>query len=106
MRSAGALKAIAATLAIDPQSNSDLSDLRSNTVQLVISPVRSYKNPWRLAALISFHLEVIDKRRLTAYIKFIVLQERDCYANISQLDCNGAPSYCDLIVTERYHDGT
>ena len=37
---------------------------------------------------------------------FIVLQERDRNANISRLDRNGALSYRDLIVMERYHIAT
>ena len=91
---------------MDPQSKKDLGDLRrSNTVQLAISPVRSYKNPRRLAALISFYPAVIDERPMTVY-EFIVLQGRDHSSNILQLNCNRVPSYRDLIVTERYHIGT
>ena len=94
-------------LAINPRSNNDLGDLRrSNTVQLAINPVRSYKNPRQPLALISFYLAVIDERRLIVYHEFKVLQERDRSASISQLDGNGAPSYRNLIITERYHIGT
>ena len=63
-------------LAINPQSNKDPGDLRrSNTVQLAINAVRSYKNPRRPAALVSFYLAVIDERRLTVYHEFIIVQE-------------------------------
>ena len=94
-------------LAISPLSNiqdPDLGDLRrSNTVQLAISPVRSYKNPRRPAALISLYLAVIDERCLTVYHEFIVFQERNRSVNLSRLDRNEAPSYHDLIVSERCH---
>ena len=105
-------------LAINPLSNNDLGDLRrSNTIQLAISPVRSYKNRRRPAVLISFYLAVMDERRWTVYHKFIVLQERDCSSNISRFDRNrstiiswlyhnGALSYLHLIVWKRYHIAT
>ena len=83
-------------LEIDPRSKNDLGDLRiSNTVQLAISPVRSYKIPRRTAALISFYLSVIDERHSTVNHEFIVPQERDRSAIISRFDRNGAASYRD-----------
>ena len=60
-------------LVIKSRSNNDLGDLRrSNTAQLAISPVRSYKNRRRPTALISFfYLAVIDEK-LWQYIMNLI----------------------------------